>query len=144
REAVRVDHAVARAASRVGAVLLEAGPKRLRLLALGRRQIRLDARRRRRGRRAHQLLEHPSAAQDRGSAITVRRAQQHGALAEQSPARRVVELDSTELRTEYRVDAVVTREPLVEERVARGQERSHVAILEQNAAEEKPDLLGEI
>src|SRR5690606_29652020 len=97
-------------------------------------------RRRRGGGSAHQLREHPRAAQHRRGAIAVRRAEQHGALAEQAEAARIVELDAAELRTEHAVDAVMPRESLVQERVLRGQQLEHAAILEEHALEEQLDL----
>ena len=144
RQAVRVDDAVAGLARCVLAVLLEPCAYRLRLLAGRRREIRFDVRRRRRGRRAHELVEHPGAAQHRRRAVAVRGAQQHCAFAEQAAARVVLDGHAAELRAVHRPHAVVAREPLVDERVVGCQQLVHVTVLEQDARDEELDLLREV
>ena len=59
---------------------------------------------------------------------------QNAALAEQSPAPTVGSLDTTEVRAPDMRNAVVLREPLVDERVRGGQQLEYAAVLEQDTA----------
>ena len=95
-----------------------------------RRPIRRGAARRRRGRRrgVQQVLEHPLAAQHRRGARRVRRHGEHAGLHQHAFARRVVQIDSPELRTSDTRHAVVAREPFVDERVLRVEEVEDAAV----------------
>ena len=91
-------------------------------------------RRRRRRRRAEQVLENPLAAHDRRRAVGIRRHRQDAALAEQPAARAVrpkrhaPEVAALDVR-----DAVVPREPLVDERVVGAQQVERAAVLAHDA-----------
>ena len=99
---------------------------------------------RRRVRRAdaEERLQEPLAAGDRRSAGRVRRHRQQRALAQQAAAH--VELRGQRHAAELRAidvrDSVVLRQPLVDERVIRGQQIEDAAILMDDAAEEQLDL----
>ena len=67
-----------------------------------------------------------------------------GALAQQTPPPGIVERHAPELRAQHRGDAVVPREPLVQERVVGGEQVADVAILEQHARHEGLDLDGHV
>ena len=103
-------------------------------------QIGVHVRRRRRRRRAHQLVHAPTrrAAPARCGRRTRSAAAPRPCPA--APAPRILERHAPELRTEHRRDAVVPREPLVEERVVGGEQVADVAILEQDARHERLDL----
>ena len=66
-----------------------------------------------------------------------RRDREHAALAEQPAAAVVVALDAAEVRAADVRNAVVFREPLVDERVIRRQQIEHAAIFAQDAAGEQ-------
>ena len=119
RQADRIDHAVARRARRVRAVLLHALAHRAQpaVFRLRRRFEVRHVRRRRRRRRAEQHFHHPLAAQHRRGAIGVRRQRQDAAVAEQAAPPRVRIRHLAELVADDVRDAVVLREPLVDERV---------------------------
>ena len=117
RQSVGFDHTVAHVAGRIGAMLLEHRTHGLGLRARRRAQIRHHIRRRRRRRRAAELVENPGAAHHRRSPVAIGRVQQHGALAEKAIAILVLEMDAAELRAVHRCDAVVFRQPFIEERI---------------------------
>ena len=73
--------------------------------------------RRRRHRRAEQVLENPLAALHRRRAVAGRRDRQDAAVTEQPAARAVGQRDAPEAAAADVGDAVVPREPLVDERV---------------------------
>src|SRR6187549_3853603 len=98
---------------------------------------RFDVRRRRRWRRAEKVFENPGAAQYRRRAVRVRRRQQHRALAEQAPAVGIRERDATEAIAPDIRNAVVQREPLVDERVVGGEQLENRAILSEDAVHEQ-------
>ena len=102
-----------------------------------------DVGRRRRRRRAEDVLENPRAAQHRRRAVGVRRGQQHAALAEQPPAIRIGQRHAAELLAAHVRNAVVQRQPLVHERVVRGQQVEHAAVLAHDALDEQLDLFAE-
>src|SRR5262245_16683149 len=98
-------------------MLLEHRAHGLRLCARRRTEIRLHIRRRWRWRRAAEFVENPGAAHYRRSPVAIRRVQQHGTLAEKAIAILVFKVDAAELRAAYRCDAVVSRQPFIEERI---------------------------
>src|SRR5712671_2239539 len=105
----------AHVAGRIFAMLLEHRAHGLRLRARRRAQIRLHIRRRRRWRRAAELVENPGAAHHRRSPVAIGRVQQHGALAEKAIAILVLKMDAAELRAGHRFDAVVSGQPFIDE-----------------------------
>ncbi len=117
-------------------MLLEPRAQRLRLLTFGLREIGFDAGRRRRRRRAEQLVEHPGTAQHRRGSVAVRRTQQHRALTEQPVAPGVGQLDAAKLRADDSLDTVVARKTLVQKSVVGRQQRPDVLVLEQDAGDE--------
>ncbi len=128
RQAERIDHAVAAVAARrpcdaARAARAPSSASRPRGVV----RFGLDARRRRRGRRAHELVEHPGAAQHRRRAVAIGRAQQHGALAEQAAPRVASTVTRRNCGPCTPADAVVARQPLVEEGVVGRQQLVHVA-----------------
>ena len=119
-------------------MLRNADPHRLLFVSrvrlfLERRHIR----RRRRQRRAEEVLENPLSAHNRRRAMRERRDGQHAALAEQPAAAIVAALDAAEVRAANVRNAVVLREPLVDERVIGRQQIEHAAIFAQDAAREQ-------
>ena len=70
--------------------------------------------------------------------------QQHGALAEQAIAILVLEMDAAELRAVHRRDAVVFRQPFIEERIVGRQQLLHVLVFKQDAPQEEVDFGREI
>ena len=92
-------------------------------------------------RRAEQCLQHPLAADDRRGAVRKRRDGENRALAEQAAARAVVgqrhaaEVDALHVR-----DAVVLRQPLVDERVVGGQQVDGRPVFADDAVEEQLHL----
>ena len=96
-----------------------------------------------RRRRADDVLEDPRAAQHRRRAIGVRRRHQDAALAEQAPAIRIGQRHAAELIAAHVRNAVVQREPLVDERVVRGQQIEDAAVFAEDAVDEQLDLLAE-
>jgi len=116
----------------------------LRLLARRCRQIRLHIRRRWRRRRAAELVENPGAAHYRRSPVAIRGMQQHGTLAEKTMAILVLEAYTAELCATYGVDAVVSGQPFIEERIVGPQQLFHVLVLKQNAPQEEVDFGREI
>ena len=144
REAERIHHAVAGVAGRLGAVLLHDLAHRAGLLAVLVLLEPFDVGRRRRRRRAEDVLENPGAAQHRRGAVGVGRGHQHAAFAEQPPAvgdRSSVTRRNWSPRTFG--NAVVQRQPLVDERVVGGQQVEHAAVLAQDAVDEQLDLAAE-
>ena len=122
-----------------------ARPQRRRGFALDLRQIGFDARRRIGRTDVEERFEEPLAPLDRRRAGHVRRDRQQRALAEQ-PAPHV-ELRSqrhaAELRPVNVGDAVVLREPFVDERVIGREQVQDAAVLVNDAAEEQLDLAPE-
>ena len=110
------------------------------LLAFTHRQIRFHIRWRWCGRRAQQAIQHPRTTQHRRSAITVRRAQQHRALAQQAPTVFVGERYAAELRAEHAFDVVVTCQRFIDEGVVGIQQIHHAAVFQQYAGEEQLHL----
>ena len=90
------------------------------------------------------VLEDERAAQHRRRAVRVGRRHQHGAFAEQSPARRFLELDALEAVALHVGDAVVQRDALVEERVLRPQQIDDAAVFPEDAVGEQRQLGAEI
>ena len=91
---------------------------------------------------AEECLQEPLASRDGRSAGGVRRHRQQRSLAQQAAAhvefrrqRHAAELRSIDVR-----DSVLLRQPLVDERVIRGQQIEDAAILMGDAAEEQFDL----
>ena len=80
-------------------------------------------------RRAEEVLEHPLAAQHRRGPRRVGRDRQHAGLGQHAAARRPGEVDAAELRSGDAGDAVVPRQPLVEEGVAAVEEVEDAAVL---------------
>ena len=105
---------------------------------------RRDVRRRRRRRHALNVLEDERAAQHRRRAVRIRGRHQDGALAEQAPARRLLELDPPEPIAFHVGDAVVQRDALVEERVLRSQQIDDAAVFPEDAVGEQRQLGAEI
>ena len=143
REAQRIDHAVARVAARVVAMLLHALARRQHLAAFVRLHRIVERRhvgRRRRRRRCQQHFHHPLAALHRRGAIGDRGQRQDAALAEQAAAirrqRHALERVAGDVR-----DVVVNRQPLVHERVVGGQQIEQAAILAHDRIEEELGLL---
>ena len=141
RQAERVDHAVARVARRVLAVLLHALAHRQRPAAAGRLHlVELGhVGRRRRRRAAEQHFHHPLAAIHRRRAIGVRRQHQDAAVAENAAAvlgqRHAAELRPGDVR-----NAVVQRHALVDERVVGREQVEQAPILAHEAVEEELGL----
>ncbi len=120
REAGRVDHRVAGGAGRVVAVLRHPLAHRrrpgLRPLLRQRRHVRRRIGRR----RAEDVVEDPLAANHRRGPDRGRGHRQDAAVAEQAAARAVGrQRDAAEVAALHAGDAVVPREPLVQERVVR-------------------------
>ena len=107
----------------------------LRALAVSSRSGTFGRRRRRRA--AEQHLEHPLAAEHRRRAVAVRRQRQDAAVAEQAAPRVVGIRDLAELRPAHAGDAVVPRQPLVDERVVGGQQLEHRPIGAHEVVEEQ-------
>ena len=114
---------------------------RHRLAALAVFLERRHVRRRRRRRRAEDVLQNPLAAQHRRRAVGIRRDGQDAALAEQAAAVLVGERHAAELAAVDVRDAVVARQPLVDERVVGRQQVEDVAVLAHDALEEQLGLL---
>ena len=131
---------MAEIAGRVFAVFRKPGADGLRLLARRRGQIGFHTGRGRRRRRSDKLLQHPGAAQHGRGAVAVGSAQQHRALAEQPTAGVVLEGHAAELRAADGIDTVVFRQAFVQERVVGAQQLLHVAVFQQDAAQEQVDL----
>src|SRR5262249_2474683 len=136
RQTDGIQDAMALHAARLFAVLFEPHPYRLWLLTRFLIQIGCDIWRRRRWRRAHQLIEHPRSTQNGRRAVAIRSTQQYRALAQQAPALFVGERDPTELSANDTGNAVVTCQPLVQERVVGGQQFYDAPIFQKNAAQE--------
>ena len=97
---------------------------------------------RRRRRDAEKIVEDELAAQDRRGPGRIRRDRQDASLTKQSAAPAVlVERDAPEAAAIHVRDAVMLRQPLVDERVVRAQQIEHAAILAQDALEEELRLL---
>ena len=144
RQAERVHHVVTARAGRVLPMLRDPlahrqhGRGKRRRLELG------DVRRRRRRRDAEQVLENPLAADDRRRAIGIRRHREDAALPEQTAAHAVrTELDAPEPAPLHVGDAVVARQPFVDERVVGAQQVERAAILAHDALEEQLGLAAE-
>ena len=103
---------------------------------------RRHVRRRRRRRRAEQHLQHPLAALHRRGAIGHRREQQDAALRQQAAAR-LRQRHAAEAGAGDVGNAVVPREPLVDERVVGGDQIEHAAVLADDAVEEELGFLDE-
>jgi hypothetical protein len=143
REPEWIHHAVTGEARRLLAMLFEPRPQCLRRLTAFVLRQRRDLERRIGRRRAKQAIENPCTAQDGRRAVRIRRHHQDRALAQEAAARLVLERHSTEVGALHRLDAVVHRESLVEERVVRGQQLEHAAIAAQHAIDEEPQFLFE-
>ena len=142
RQADRIDHAMARRARRIRAVLLHplahgAEPSILRLR--GRLEVG-HVRRRGRRRRAEQHFHHPLASKHRRRAVGVRGERQNAAVSQQPlpPAVRIRRF--AELTPDHVRDSVVLRQPLVHERVVRGEQLPHRPVLADDVAEEQLGL----
>src|SRR6185503_13287142 len=107
-------------------------------------EIRLHLRRRRFRWNTNDVAHDVFAAQNGRRAIGIGRGQQHCALAEQSPARRIFELDSAELIALDAVDTVTPSQSLVDERVLRAQQVEHAPILAEDTVDEQSDLPQEL
>ena len=92
-------------------------------------------------RRADDLLQDPRAAQHRRRAVRVRRHHQHAPLPSRPRRLRSSRCTRRNCAPRTSVDAVVKREPLVHERLVRGQQVDDAAVLAQHAVEEELDLL---
>ena len=97
-----------------------------------------------RRRHALDVLEDERAAQHRRRAVRIRGRHQHRALAEQAPARRLLQLDAPEAIALHVGDAVVQRDALVEERVLRPQQIDDAAVFPEDAVGEQRQLGAEI
>ena len=86
---------------------------------------RRHVRRRRRRRRAEQVLEHPLAAQHDRGPVGIGGHRQDARLAEQPLPRRIGHGDAAEVAAVDVLDAVVPREPLVQEGVVGAQQLEH-------------------
>ena len=75
--------------------------------------------------------------------MRIRRDRQHAALAQQAAAPIVASLDAPEVTAAHAADAVVPRQPLVDERVVGAQELEGAPVLAQLTLEEQPGLLPE-
>ena len=127
RKAERVHHLVTARAHRIRAMLLHAlahGPGLLALV-LERRHVGW----RRRRRRAEQVLENPFAAQHRRGALGVRRDRQDAAVPEQPLSGLVGDRHAAKTAAVDVRNAVVPRQPLVDERVVGAQQIEDAAIL---------------
>ena len=125
-------------------MLFEPCAQRLRFFAFGSGQIGVDVGRWRRRWRPHEFVQHPGAAQHRRRAVAVGSPEQDRALAEQTPSLGILQFHAPELRTENVGDAVMPRQPFVQERVVRRQQFVHASILKQNARNERFDLDGDV
>src|SRR5689334_20653578 len=135
---------MARCADRAGAMRLEPLAQRAGLRLFGAAQVRFDAGRRNRCRRAEQVFEHPLAARYRRRAGGHRRHREHAALTEEPAARAVRrQLDAPEVAAVYVSDAVVTCEPLVDEGVVGVEQIDQASILANDGAEEQLGLAAE-
>jgi hypothetical protein len=143
RESQRIHLRVARGAGWILPVILEPRPDRLafslRSLVAERRHVW----RRRRRRSAEDVFEQPLAAQDRRGAVGIGRDGQEAGMAEQPAALRVAERDAAEPAAGHVWHAIVARQPLVQERVVRGQELADRAIVANLTLEEELGLLAE-
>src|SRR3954462_14061370 len=83
------------------------------------------------------VLQNELATQHRRGAVRMRRHHQDGALAEQSPAGIVLERDAAEVAAVPPVDAVVARQPLIDERVVRGHQVEDAAVFAHDRPEEE-------
>src|SRR5262245_17480782 len=92
-----------------GAMLFEPCAQGLRFLTLRSRQVRVDIGWWWCGWSVHEFVQHPSATQNRRSAVAIGSAQQNGTLTKEAPALRILQFDASELRPENRSDTVVTR-----------------------------------
>ena len=123
-------------------MLLHLLAQRERLAVFLRHQLGHIGRRRRR-RRAEQVLENPLAAlHDRG-AVRIRRDGQNAALAQQTATIRVGQRHAAELRPIDLWNAVVLGEAFVDERVVGRQQIEQAAILADDARDEQFGLLHE-
>ena len=100
---------------------------------LERRHIRGRLRRR----RAQQSIQHPFAAHHRRGAVGERRHRQNAALAQQPAAILIGDGHAPEAVALHVRNAVVLRQPLIDERVVRGQQVDHVAVFADDAVEEQ-------
>ncbi len=143
RQAGRVHQVVARGAGLVRAVLgqpLANGEIAVHRVVLQRRNVG----QRRRGRDAQKIPEDPLAAKHRRGPGGVGRDHQNARLAEQAAAPAVViERHATEAAAVDVRDAVMLREPFVDERVVGAQEIERASILAQDALEKELGLLPE-
>ena len=133
REAERIHPHVADGARRVLPVRFHLLPDRHRL-GVGAALIQQrDVGWRRRRRCAEDVVEQPAAAQHRRRAVRIRRDGQDAALTEQPAPHAVGEGDAPEVAAVHVRDPVVAGEPLVHERVVRGDQIDDAAILAQLA-----------
>ena len=93
---------------------------------------------------AYQVCEDEGPPQHRRRPVRVRRRHQHGAFAEQPPARRLLELDPPEAIAFHIGDPVMKRDALVEIRVLRSQQIDHAAVFSEDAVGEERQLGAEI
>ena len=91
-------------------------------------------------RRAEHVLENPLAAQHRCRAVGARRDHQEAALAEQPAPRIVGQRHAAELAAVDVGDAVVLRQPFVDEGVVSGQQVEDVTVFTHDAVEEELGL----
>ena len=97
-----------------------------------------------RRRHALNVLEDEGPPQHRRRAVRVGGRHQHGAFAEQPPARRLLELDPPEAIAFHVGDPVMERDALVEIRVLRSQQIDHAAVFPEDAVGEERQLGAEI
>ncbi len=141
RKPDRIHHVVAGRADLVGPVIGEARAQRGRLGGRG-IEIVLDARRWWRRRNAEHVLQNPCAANHRRCAVRDRGDRENGALPQQPTSRTFLrQADLAELIADHAIDAVVTRESLVEERVVRVQQLENIAVLVHDAGEHESRFL---
>ena len=114
-----------------------------RLRALFVLRERRNVRRRRWRRRSQDVFENPFAAQNGRRPVRIGRHRQNAALAEQSAPGRVLYRDAPEVAAVDVRDAVVLREPVIDEGVVRRQQIDHVVVLAHDAVEEHFGLFAE-
>ncbi len=96
---------------------------------------------RRRGWHTEQVVHDPLAALHDRRAVRIGRDRQNRALAEQARARVILQRHAAEVAARHVRDAVVPREPFVDERVVRRQQLADRPVLTHLAFEKQPRLL---
>ena len=109
-------------AGRLVAMLLQPFSNRFRSFGGLFSQIASDIWRRRRRRRANDLVEHPRAAQHRRSAVAIRGPHQYRRLAQQAEAIRVRQGDFFKRGGVRSLNSVVTGQCVIDERLIGGQQ----------------------